>query len=557
MPEQFSIGRDESNDIVISHPYVSEHHALLTIKDHNNKKFHIQDLTTTNGTYKNDKRITEVDFTAEDTIKLAGTVLEPSTLLSLCLTDKPSGNSKSTDKKSKRLVTSASYSVVSIALITFTLVAAVVLVLALNRSFDVNLLLQITSLWSMMLITLYLTQAVMRGRNRLVAEKQYRQLLFDEWQGKMESGLRYRQDEDDLKLESWSGYRKFRVAKRVEEAEGIVSFYLAPHDQKKLAKFKPGQYLTFQLNIPGQDKPVIRCYSLSDRFHDDYYRVSIKKIPPPPKNPALPPGLSSSYFHEQLKAESIVDVKAPSGKFYLNEHSDAGVILIAGGVGLTPMISMINTLAHQKSKRDIWFFYGVRNGVELAMKTHLKSLDEQYDNVHMHLCFSNPDDNDKHGEDYQHKERVSVELFKKLLPSNNFEYYMCGPPPMMQSVTADLEAWGVPDKDIYYEAFGPASVKKKDTSAEKPVVSSQEIFVEFSKSGKKVAWSQDSGSILEFAENNGIEMSFGCRAGNCGTCQVAIRSGDVRYTSEHDVDVEKGSCLACISVPENNIVLDA
>ena len=396
----------------------------------------------------------------------------------------------------------------------------------------------------------------MRGSNQLAAEQQYRQMLFEQWQLRMDSELEKQNKEKVHETSGWSGFRKFEIAKRVEEAEGIVSFYLTPHDKKLLPNFRPGQYLTFQLDIPGQDKPIIRCYSLSDRFHDKYYRVSIKKIPPPPKNPEFAPGLSSNFFHNQLLANSIVDVKAPSGKFYLNEHSETGVVLIAGGVGLTPMVSMLNTLTHQTSKRDIWFFYGVRNGEELAMKKHLKTIDEQFDNVHMHLCFSNPSDSDILGEDYQHNARVSVDLFKELLPSNNFEYYMCGPPPMMQGVTEALDQWGVPEKDVHFEAFGPASVKKKKAPAV-AATPGEQVQVEFAKSNKKVMWTPDSESILEFAESNGVDMAFGCRAGNCGTCQVAVRSGDVKYTSDHDVDIESGSCLACISVPDGNIVLDA
>lgn len=581
MKELLTIGREEGNDIVISRPYLSEQHAILTIVDSDKKIFHIQDLDTTNGTFKNGQRVQDADFTVEDKITIADCKLEPTMYLPLLFDEdtvtnlitgqnkaakKPAAKSapskKTSSKKStKRHVVKRSrggssiFSLKSIMAVSIALVVAAAVGVGFNQSFDAYVSLQIFSLWVILMMAMSLSQTIMRGTNQLASEQQYRRILFDQWQRRMDMELEKQKKEETHEKSGWSGFRKFEIAKRVQEADDIVSFYLAPHDRKPLPSFRPGQYLTFQLDIPGQDKSVIRCYSLSDRFHENYYRVSIKKIPPPPKNPEAPPGLSSSFFHDELQTESIVDVKAPSGKFYLNEHSDTGVVLIAGGVGITPMVSMLNTLTHQNSSRDIWFFYGVRNGAEMAMKKHLKAIDEQFDNVHMHLCFSNPGDSDVLGEDYHHAARVSVDLFKELLPSNNFEYYMCGPPPMMQGVTEALDKWGVPEKDVYFEAFGPASVKKKKAPA--PAATGVQVQVEFAKSDKKVMWTPDSESILEFAENNGVEMAFGCRAGNCGTCQVAVRSGDVRYTSDHDVDVESGSCLACISVPDGNIVLDA
>lgn len=563
MSQQLSIGREAGNDIVISHPYLSERHAVLSVVDAANRVFHIRDLGSTNGTYKNGKRIEQADFTLDDTIELAGTVLKPEMFLSRFLDEtgkagKPAGSKQSAipvrvsgglPMRTGLLVMGASLVVVA--------VAAVML----NGGFDGFVALQILSLWLLLVLALRLTQTVIRNQNLLAAEKQYRDILFEQWRERAEQELARHRRRAEQEQDGWNGYRKFEIARRVvENRQGdIVSFYLVPHDKKALPQFRPGQYLTFRLRIPGQEREVIRCYSLSDRWHENYYRISIKRMLPPPAQPDAPPGLSSNYFHDRLQAGAIVDVKAPSGKFYLNEDSEAGVVLIAGGVGITPMLSMLNTLCHQRSTRDIWFFYGVRNGRELAMRKHLKALDQRFDNLHMHWCFSDPLEEEEQGKDYHHAERVSVDLFRRLLPSNNFEFYMCGPPPMMSSIAEGLEAWGVPDKDVYFEAFGPASVKKKkaDIPAQSTQVDGALPQVEFSRSGKTIPWDGKSESLLELAEANGIELPFGCRAGNCGTCQVAVRSGEVSYISEHDVDIEQGSCLACIAQPVGNLVLDA
>ncbi len=120
------------------------------------------------------------------------------------------------------------------------------------------------------------------------------------------------------------------------ETGDICSFYLEPHDRRPLPSFMPGQYLTFRLNIPGQAKPVIRCYSLSDGPKAEYFRVTIKKVGPPPGKADGKPGLVSSHFHDQIEQGDIVDVKAPGGQFFLDPAEDTPAVLIGGGIGLTP-----------------------------------------------------------------------------------------------------------------------------------------------------------------------------------------------------------------------------
>lgn len=362
---------------------------------------------------------------------------------------------------------------------------------------------------------------------------------------------------------SWSGFRKFEVARKVPEGGGICSFYLRPHDQKPLPAFDPGQYLTFRLDVPGQPKMVMRCYSLSDSPKPDYYRVSIKAVPPPRDKPEIPPGLSSNFFHDQINEGDILDVKAPGGHFFLDTAKHTPVVLIGGGIGLTPVMSMVNRIVDIGSTRETHFFYGVRNSKEHVMKEHLERLTAEHENIHLHVCYSNPDEGAVEGRDYHHAERVGADLFKRVLPSSNYEYYFCGPPPMMNSLFEGLREWGVPEKDINYEAFGPATVQKKkeaDTATDQaPAATSDSAGIEivFEKSGKTVAWDPSIGSILDFAEENDVEIDFGCRAGNCGTCITAIKSGEVDYLSEPGEKPESGSCLACVSVPKGPLVLNA
>ncbi len=354
---------------------------------------------------------------------------------------------------------------------------------------------------------------------------------------------------------SWNGWRKFLVAKKVQECADICSFYLAPHDQKPLPDFLPGQYLTFGLTIPGQGKQVVRCYSLSDCPRREHYRVTIKRIPP--RDPAGPPGLVSSFFHEQLHEGDILDVKAPSGQFYLDPAASSGVVLIGSGIGVTPMLSMLHELVAKSSRREIWFFYGVRGRAEHIMKEDLERIAREHPNVHLHVCASRPETDYELGRDYHVHGRISVDLFRQLLPSNNFEFYLCGPGPMMQDVTAGLEAWGVPEKHIHYETFGPSSVKKVAAVISPEAREATGFAVQFKKSGQTLKWCGEHTSILDLAEAHGINIPSGCRAGSCGTCQVAVFSGTVDYIERSDFETEPGTRLTCIGAPKSDLVLDA
>ncbi|MBT3183815.1 MAG: 2Fe-2S iron-sulfur cluster binding domain-containing protein [Nitrospina sp.] len=355
---------------------------------------------------------------------------------------------------------------------------------------------------------------------------------------------------------AWNGFRKFKIISKVKETDDITSFYLSPHDGRELPGFLPGQFLTFQIPVPNQAQPVIRCYSLSDSpFHSDRYRVSIKRVPAPRDNPSAPPGLISTHFHDVLNENDIVDVKAPSGHFSMSMTKSSPVVLLAGGVGITPLLSMLNAITEMASQREVWFFLGVRNKKEHVMKEHLEMVARENENVRLNVFYSAPAETDVLSEDYHVKGRVNVENIKVILPSSNFDFYICAPPPMVKDLRKDLADWGVPKKNIHFEAFGPATVKgcKADTGKG----DSAKIDIQFEKSGKTLTWDSKAASLLDFAEANGVPIDSGCRAGNCGTCLTAIKSGKVELVGEPGSKPEEGSCLACISVPKENLTLDA
>jgi ferredoxin len=142
-----------------------------------------------------------------------------------------------------------------------------------------------------------------------------------------------------------------------------------------------------------------------------------------------------------------------------------------------------------------------------------------------------------------------------VLPSNNYQFYVCGPGALMESLVPALWKWGVPESHVHYEAFGPASVKRLGgCTARKPAV---QCDVQFARTGRTVPWDGAFASLLEFGEASGVAMLSGCRAGSCGECVVGIRSGSTIAIKQPGISVPDGHCLACISAPAESLVLDA
>ena len=344
----------------------------------------------------------------------------------------------------------------------------------------------------------------------------------------------------------WNGTRKFRVARKEKEIGPVYSFYLSPHDGKlPLPKFLPGQFLTFHLNI--DDKSETRCYSLSDSPRPDLYRVTIKRCPPPRDNPDAPPGLVSSHFHDVIEEGDILDVSAPQGAFTIDLTEETPLVLSGAGIGVTPVLSMMKSLMEDTPRREIYFYYGIRDTSENLIADEIAEWrSRDLPNLHVFVCMCDPLPEDIENETFDHKGFVTVDLFKKHLPSNNFDFFTCGPGPMMESIRNGLTEWGVPDSRVHDEAF----------LAAKKEVEVGEATINFKKSGKTVKLSGSSTSLLDIAEEEGVCIPSGCRSGGCGSCKTAILSGQVRYESPPKIHVEAGSCLPCVCLPEGDLVLD-
>lgn len=364
-------------------------------------------------------------------------------------------------------------------------------------------------------------------------EKQQLQLINNHWQQKQ-----FLPDQPILP-QKWNGFRVFTIAKKKYETDDIISFYLEPHDGKPLPIFHAGQYLMLHIKHPEQDKLLTRCYSLSDCHSEHYYRISVKKEPQ---------GLVSNYLQQEVYVGDTIEATAPTGVFYLNIESSSPLVLIAGGVGITPLLSMINILYRTQDTREIHLFYGVSNGSHVMKKAYLKTLDKNLPHFHLHLCYSRPEPDDS---DYQHKGRITAELLQSILPNHNYHYYLCASLEMMKDLTEQLKNWGVPESDVFFESFGTSNkpnIMIQETDKTYPVF--------FKKSNKLMDWSVEEGSLLEFAEKNAIAIESSCRSGQCGLCKTKVSDGSVEYVTEPGVVIDEGYCLSCISIPKDSLTVE-
>jgi uncharacterized protein len=368
-------------------------------------------------------------------------------------------------------------------------------------------------------------------------------------------GLSYKPQPSKTVAKDWSDWRDFVVVRKVQESEEIISFYLQPVDRGKIPNFQPGQFLTIQLDIPGQARPVIRTYSLSDYAEPcDYYRLSIKREPAPPKS-AVMPGLVSNFMHDSIHVGAVISAKPPNGRFFLDVYQPNPAVLISNGVGITPMISMAKAVTQLNPSRPVWFLHGAREGRFHAFRDEVQALAQQNPNLRIHFAYSRPSaiDADHHSTGY-----VDADLIQSLAPPNA-EYFLCGSPPFLDTIRGGLDRAGVPANRVFFEVFAKASPSKGDRPSNTVAAHSTETMgeIEFARSQQTHPWSTDAENLLDFAENNGLNPPYSCRQGVCGTCECKLLEGEVEYLEPPTADVTDGTVLICIAKPKTSrLVLD-
>ena len=351
---------------------------------------------------------------------------------------------------------------------------------------------------------------------------------------------------------AWSGFRPLRVTDVEPQSETVVAISLANPDMSPLPKWLAGQFITVRLRPSPQSPPVIRSYSLCNRPGADHYRIGVKQEPH---------GVASAYIRGHVAVGDTLDVAAPRGVFFLAE-GDAPVLLLSAGVGVTPVLAMLHSLAESGSTRPVWWIHGARNSTEHPFAQEAGSLLKQLPRAHTHVSYSRPRESDRAGIDYTVSGRLSADVFGALGLPGNAEAYLCGPKSFMEDLSAALANYGLDRTHIHVETFGAgAPLTPGITEAVKPPHPPDGPIgmgptVAFARSGLTVPWHPRYGSLLDFAEACDVPTRWSCRTGVCHNCETALLSGTVSYDPDPVEQPAKGNVLICCSAPRENLVLD-
>jgi nitric oxide dioxygenase len=247
---------------------------------------------------------------------------------------------------------------------------------------------------------------------------------------------------DDLlsKAGGWSGWRRFVLAERRQESETITSFILRPQDGGRVLRHKPGQYLTFRFDAAGREG-LKRSYSISCAPNDEHYRISVKREPQ---------GDASVYLHDEASAGTVVECTPPAGDFFLSDAPQRPVVLLSGGVGLTPMVSMLEALAEKHAGHPTFYIHGTTGRATHAFEAHVKMLASRQQATSIATFYEEPSD-----EPGVHSGYISFEWLLGNTPFKEADFYICGPRPFLRFFVSALARAGVSIDHIHYEFFGP------------------------------------------------------------------------------------------------------
>lgn len=263
-------------------------------------------------------------------------------------------------------------------------------------------------------------------------------------------------EENVKKPGGWEGFKEFRISRKEKESSNIASFYLVAADGAPLPAFKPGQYITVRAKTP-DGSTTMRNYSLSDKPGQPHFRISVKRELPPMAN--TPQGYVSNLLHDSVNVGDTIEIAPPCGEFFLDvtEKHERPLVLLAAGVGITPIMSILLSALDAFPKREIIFVHAVLNEEMQAFGKTVAELAQEFNNLKAYNRYSEAGEragNASHG-------LVTAEYLESLLPARDADYYFCGPQPFMVGIYHDLIKWGIPASQVHFEFFGPKQELEK------------------------------------------------------------------------------------------------
>ncbi|CAM3976530.1 NO-inducible flavohemoprotein [Flavobacterium sinopsychrotolerans] len=249
------------------------------------------------------------------------------------------------------------------------------------------------------------------------------------------------------KIGGWKGWRTFIISKIVKESDEINSFYLKPEDNKEIADFYPGQYISVSAFIPELGHKQPRQYSLSSYSNSEYYRISVKKEI---SQNTTPDGIVSNALHNKKEGD-IIEVSAPAGVFFADPKAKNPLVLVSGGVGLTPMMSMVETNKNSLQKNRTVWIHSCRNENVHAFKDTIEELNNENEWLTSFVFYETLPESETNAIEG----RIDLHQIKEEILIEDAKYYICGPAIFIKVQYQSLVALGVNRENILYEEFGP------------------------------------------------------------------------------------------------------
>jgi ferredoxin-NADP reductase len=302
-----------------------------------------------------------------------------------------------------------------------------------------------------------------------------------------------------------------------------------------------GQHLPIRLKTATHEE-LQRTYTISQAPGDEGLRLSVKRE-----------GAASSHLHAHVREGDVIEALGPRGQFTIDATLRRPAVLIGAGVGITPMVAFARHVVTEgfrnRRTRPLHLIQVARREDLRAFGHELQALVQRAKGaMKLHVVL---DDGDG-GSESAHKGPLTIDLLKSLLPFDDHEFFLCGPPGFMQALYDGLRDLGVHDDRIQAEAFGPSSLKRRPdgiTELPPPVPSAKQATVSFTRTGAAVVWTPERGTLLEFAEGKGLNPPFSCRSGHCGSCATRMTAGAVTYAEPTAWRPAEDEVLLCCAVP--------
>jgi ferredoxin-NADP reductase/MOSC domain-containing protein YiiM len=342
---------------------------------------------------------------------------------------------------------------------------------------------------------------------------------------------------------AWPGFRTLTVTARRRESDDVVSFSLASEEGSPLPSARPGQYLTVRAK-PCADRPAeTRSYSLCGA--QGIYRLGVKRD-----------GKVSALLHDTVEEGGAIEAAAPRGAFVLGDE-DAPVVLMSAGIGVTPVLAMLEAESAAETSRPLWWVHSARDGGHHPFAGEVRDRLHEMRDGRSVVFYSRPAPSDEIGVVYDIAGRLDLARLAADGMPMDAVFYLCGPSAFATALTSALAGMGVDPARIRSESFGPSAVAQSGVPPHPPAGAVGEgPSVHFLRSGLSVPWSARNASLLELAEACDVPVRWSCRTGVCHNCECAVVDGELEYVIEPVDRPPDGRTLLCCAVPKSDVVLE-